>query len=98
MHFGPERRRHGWDEMILPADYYRQMERSGLPFQPMRHGLGQNELYPTMATVPEALTLTSWTAERCVDYIRERRDPTKPFLLWCSFSKPHPPLDPHETY
>ncbi len=98
MHFGPERRRHGWEEMILPADYYRQMERSGLPFQPMRHGLGQNELYPTMATVPEALTLTSWTAERCVDYIRERRDPTKPFLLWCSFSKPHPPLDPPEPY
>ncbi len=98
MHFGPERRRHGWEEMILPADYYRQMERSGLPYQPMRHGLGQNELYPTLATVSESLTLTSWIAEQCVDYIRERRDPTRPFLLWCSFSKPHPPLDPPEPY
>lgn len=98
MHFTPERKRHGWDEMILPADYYRQMERSGLPYQPMRHGLGQNELHPTLATVPESLTLTSWIAERCVDYIRERRDPTRPFLLWCSFSKPHPPLDPPEPY
>lgn len=98
MHFGPERCRHGWQEMILPADYYRAMERSGLPTQPMRHGLGQNELYPTMATVPESLTLTSWIAEQCVDYILERRDPTKPFLLWCSFSKPHPPLDPPEPY
>lgn len=98
MHFGPERRRHGWQEMILPADYYRQMERSGLFYQPMRHGLGQNELFPTLATVPEALTLTSWIAEQCVDYIRERRDPARPFLLWCSFSKPHPPLDPPEPY
>ena len=98
MHFGPQRRRHGWEEMILPEDYYREMERSGNPQQPMRHGLGQNELYPSMATVPESLTLTSWIAERCVDYIHERRDPSKPFLLWCSFSKPHPPLDPPEPY
>ena len=66
MHFGPERVRHGFDEMILPDDYYRQMRHSGNDFQPMRHGLGQNELYPGMATVPEALTLTSWIAEQCV--------------------------------
>ncbi len=98
MHFGPERARHGFDEMILPADYYREMERSGSPIQPMRHGLGQNELYPGMASVPESMTLTNWTASRCVDYIKERRDPTAPFFLWCSFSKPHPPLDPPEPY
>jgi len=98
MHFGPERNRHGFDEMILPADYYRAMDRVSHPWRPMRHGLGQNELYPTMATVPEILTLTSWTAEQCVEYIRERRDPTVPFFLWCSFSKPHPPLDPPEPY
>ncbi|NED99702.1 sulfatase-like hydrolase/transferase [Phytoactinopolyspora halotolerans] len=98
MHFTPERARHGFDEMLLPADYYTEMTRRGHDVQPMRHGLGQNELYPGMATVPESLTLTSWTAERCVDYIRERRDPTVPFFLWCSFSKPHPPLDPPEPY
>jgi len=98
MHFGPERARHGFDEMILPADYYNQMTRSGNPLMPMRHGLGQNELYPTMATVPESMTLTNWIAEQCVQYIRERRDPTAPFFLWCSFTKPHPPLDPPEPY
>ncbi|MCX7805866.1 MAG: sulfatase-like hydrolase/transferase [Planctomycetota bacterium] len=98
MHFGPERARHGFDEMILPADYYRWMDRAPHPWRPMRHGMGQNELYPAMATVPECLTLTSWTAEQCVEYIRERRDPTVPFFLWCSFSKPHPPLDPPEPY
>lgn len=98
MHFGPERTRHGFDEMILPADYYNSMRRSGKSLQPMRHGLGQNELYPTLSTVPECETLTSWTAEKCVDYIKDRRDPTIPFFLWCSFSKPHPPLDPPEPY
>ena len=98
MHFSPQRTRHGFDEMILPDDYYREMARSGSRAQPMRHGLGQNELDPAMATVPEAETLTSWIAERCVDYILDRRDPTVPFFLWCSFSKPHPPLDPPEPY
>lgn len=98
MHWGPQRVRHGFDEMILPQDYYRAMARSGNPLQPMRHGLGQNELFPGMATVPEAMTLTAWTAEQCVEYIRERRDPSVPFFLWCSFSKPHPPLDPPEPY
>lgn len=98
MHFGPQRCRHGFDEMILPDDYYRAMARSGHPCQPMHHGLGQNEIHPGLATVPEAMTLTSWTAEQCVEYIRERRDPTVPFFLWCSFAKPHPPFDPPEPY
>ena len=96
MHFGPERARHGFDEIILPADYYREMRDRGLPLQPMRHGLGQNELYPGMATVPEALTLTAWLCDQAALFIRERRDPTRPFFLWLSFSKPHPPLDPPE--
>ena len=98
MHFGPERARHGFDEMLIPSDYYNWMKRSGHPVQPMQHGLGQNELYPGMATVPEGLTLTSWIAEQCKEYILERRDPTVPFFLWCSFSKPHPPIDPPEPY
>ena len=98
MHFTPQRCRHGFDEMVLPADYYNWMARSGLPFQPMRHGLGQNELYPTCSTVPEALSLTNWTADQCMEYIKTRRDPTRPFFLWCSFAKPHPPLDPPEPY
>lgn len=98
MHFTPERARHGFDEMLLPADYYRAMAESGSPLQPMRHGLGQNELHPGASTVPEAMTLTSWIAEQSVRYIRDRRDPTCPFFLWTSFSKPHPPLDPPEPY
>jgi arylsulfatase len=98
MHFTPQRARHGFDEMRLPDDYYRWIRESGSPAQPMRHGIGQNELYPVLATVPEALTLTSWIAEECVRFIRDGRDPTLPFFLRASFSKPHPPLDPPEPY
>jgi arylsulfatase len=98
MHFGPQRARHGFDEMIVPDDYYFEMQRSGNPVQPMRHGLGQNELYPGLATVPEPLTLTAWIADQAARFVLDRRDPTTPFFLWVSFSKPHPPLDPPEPY
>jgi arylsulfatase A-like enzyme len=56
--------------VTFTSDYYRWMARSGQPRQPMHHGLGQNELHPAMATVPEALTLTSWIAEQCVESCR----------------------------
>lgn len=98
MHFGPQRVRHGFDEMVLPDDYYRWIEHSGYEWKPMRHGLDQLELYPGMSTVPEALSLTTWIADRCADFIDYRRDPSMPFFLWCSYSKPHPPLDPPEPY
>jgi arylsulfatase A-like enzyme len=98
MHFHPQRARHGFDEMKLCEDYYNEMLASGQGLLPMRHGMHQCELEPAMATVPESMTLTSWTAEQCVQFIRERRDPTVPFFVWCSFSKPHPPFDPPEPY
>jgi arylsulfatase A-like enzyme len=96
MHFSPQRNRHGFDEMIIPEDYYRWIRTT--PHRAMVHGMGQCELEPAMATVPEAYTLTSWIAEQCVEYIVHRRDPSRPFFLWCSFSKPHPPFDPPEPY
>lgn len=97
MHFYPPRARHGFEELVLPDDYYRWARRQP-GVNPMRHGIGQNELHPAMATVPEAQTLTSWLSEQAVDYIHYRRDPTRPFFLWLSYSKPHPPLDPPEPY
>lgn len=98
LHFHPQRIRHGFDGTITLDDYYRGMARSGSPLQPRRHGLGENEFYAGMATVPEAMTLTSWITEQAVEFLAERRDPTTPFFLWVSYSKPHPPLDPPEPY
>lgn len=98
MHFAPPRARYGFDEMLLPADYYEEQRISGSNPTPMIHGLGQNELYPTLAAVPEAETLTAWISDKASDYLLRRRDPTVPFFLWVSYSKPHPPLDPPEPY
>src|SRR5690606_19956465 len=56
------------------------------------------ELHAEGEAVTESMTLESRIAEQCVRYFRDRRDPTFPFFLWASFSKPHPPLDPPEPY
>jgi arylsulfatase A-like enzyme len=98
LHFHPQHIRHGFDETHTLDEYYRMMRRSGHPRQPRRHGIGENELAAGMACVPESMTLTSWISEQAVDFITERRDPTMPFFLWVSYSKPHMPLDPPEPY
>lgn len=98
MHFNPPRARHGFDEIILPHDYILEMQQAGQQVSFLKHGIGQNEHWPTMSTVPEAFTLTNWIADKSMNFIRERRDPTRPFFLWTSFGKPHIPLDPPEPY
>ena len=51
-HFHPQRKHHGFDQTITLDSYYRQVEQDGGP-RPRRHGLGENELVPTLSTVPE---------------------------------------------
>ncbi|MFH0939118.1 MAG: arylsulfatase [Planctomycetota bacterium] len=40
---------------------------------------------------------TSWVTTQAVDFLR-RRDPRKPFFLKVSYHRPHPPLDPPQSY
>jgi arylsulfatase A-like enzyme len=96
-HFHPQRKRHGFDQTITLDSYYRMTEKDGGP-RPRRHGLGENELVATLSTVSEERTLTSWITERSCQWIREDRDPSQPWFLWVSYSKPHAPLDPPEPY
>ena len=99
MHFHPMRSHYGFETMELPMDYYRERHRlsaggSGLPKQ---HGVGENEMHAVISTVHENDSLTHWTVQRSIDFI-ETRDPTRPFFLWTSFTKPHPPFDPPAAY
>ncbi|MGQ9662751.1 MAG: sulfatase-like hydrolase/transferase [Kiritimatiellia bacterium] len=63
----------------------------------MDHGLAQNTMEPGISTVEESYSLTHWTVQRSVDFL-ETRDDTRPFFLWTSFAKPHPPWDPCRSY
>jgi arylsulfatase A-like enzyme len=96
-HHHPPRAHFGWQHMELLADFYRSRDqRPGRP-RPGRTGLGQNELEPAPVSLDESETLTHWIIERGIDFI-ETRDPTRPFCLHLSLSKPHPPLDPPLAY
>ncbi len=97
MHFHPLRRHYGFEHMEILPDYYRHMEKH-FPHQlPKDHGVGENEMDPVISTVDDNRSLTHWTVNRSIDFL-ETRDQSRPFFLWTSFSKPHPPFDPTEKY
>ena len=97
MHFWPLRARYGFDHMRLPHDYYRARQRWQAGPDSLRHGMGQNEVIPALASVDQNETITAWTVDEAIDFL-ETRDETAPFFCWTSFTKPHPPFDPPEPY
>ncbi|MEG1704368.1 MAG: sulfatase-like hydrolase/transferase [Niameybacter sp.] len=97
MHFEPPRAHYGFEHMLLPLDYYREYRKKGSHVNPKHHGVGENEVEPVISTVHENDSLTTWTVDQSIDFI-ETRDTTRPFFMWTSFSKPHPPLDPCLNY
>ena len=97
MHFHPLRAHYGFEYMELPADYYRERLRDPDHGVPKEHGVGENEVEPVISTVDERHSLTYWTVRRSIDFL-ETRDETRPFFLWTSFTKPHPPFDPTANY
>lgn len=97
MHFPTWRRTYGFEQWEILEHYYRHMAQHPELGTPMAHGLGQNSLEPGISTVEERHSLTHWTVDRSIDFI-ETRDPSRPFFLWTSFAKPHPPFDPCRDY
>jgi arylsulfatase A-like enzyme len=97
MHFHPMRANYGFEHMELPMDYYRERHRQAHTGLPKEHGIGENEIEPVISTVDETHSLTYWTVTRSIDFL-ETRDESRPFFLWTSFAKPHPPWDPCRNY
>jgi len=95
MHFHPMRANYGFEHMELPMDYYRSLE--GGQYVSKGHGVGENEIEPVISTVDEVHSATQWVVRRSIDFL-ETRDDTRPFFLWTSFAKPHPPFDPSYNY
>ena len=46
---------------------------------------------PQVSPVRQALHHTAWVADRSIEFVRGR-DRSRPFFLWTSFVKPHPPF------
>lgn len=94
MHFDPVRACYGFESMTLPIDYLRSCEKQGL--RPKTHG-GECELVPALSTVDTRDSITTWIVDGSIDFL-ETRGPLRPFFLWTSFTKPHPPFDPCKDF
>lgn len=97
MHFEPARAHYGFEEMTLPLDYMRQCERGVRPAAPKAHGVGECEMEPVISPSAAKDSITQWIVDGAVDFL-ETRDPLRPFFLWTSFTKPHPPFDPARDF
>jgi arylsulfatase len=68
-------------------------ERTGGDADYFAHGLHCNSNIARPWDKEEMLHPTNWVADQSVRFLR-RRDPRKPFFLFMSFHRPHPPYDP----
>ncbi|SEO52672.1 arylsulfatase [Paenibacillus sp. OV219] len=85
-----------WDQCDDYVNWLR--EKAGSSVDIMDNGLDCNA--STVARpwhLDESLHPTNWAVTQSIDFLR-RRDPSKPFFLWTSFVRPHPPLDPPQAF
>ena len=60
-------------------------------------GLECNSWVAGMWPYAEKYHPTTWVTSQAIDFLR-RRDPGKPFFMYLSYLKPHPPLDPPREF
>ncbi len=71
---------------------------SGGEFDSESHGLHVNSgAFARPSPMPEKYHNNSWTAETAIKFMK-KRDKTRPFFLNIAFHRPHPPIDPPQTY
>ena len=105
MHMVPPRGPYGFRELALAEDtgcgmflddYHPWLAQQGL--YEWEHGLTNYDILPAVSSLPEEKTVTAWTGERVVEFLRSRRSSAEPFFLVASFVKPHPPYDPPQPW
>ncbi|HUX22051.1 MAG TPA: sulfatase-like hydrolase/transferase [Spirochaetia bacterium] len=108
LHTHPQRNRIGFEDVLLNEegrrqdgiirdDYEEFLAREGRQGSTWSHGLGNNQYALRMNPLPTQLTTTHWTGQGAMDFL-DRRDPTRPFFLYMSFDKPHPPITPSQEF
>ncbi|PAV30766.1 sulfatase [Virgibacillus profundi] len=110
MHFYPQQALNGYHNTVLDesgreydpgfkSDYKQWFEKnkSG-DYGITDHGIGWNSWMARPYHAPEFLHPSNWTINESIDFLEQRRDPSKPFFLKTSFARPHSPYDAPEFY
>ena len=107
LHVYPKRDRIGFDDAIIAEegrghlgsddDYEIFLADQGHAGQQFLHGMGNNEYLWRPWHLPEHLHVTNWTTFTAARAIK-RRDPTRPGFWYVSYTHPHPPLVPLQSY
>ncbi len=105
MHQFPERKRWGFDDMVIAerhlgtCDYSRWLAQVGPPDNDgwFSSGVMHNDWTVRPWPYDDYLHRTNWTTSQALRWL-ERRDPTCPFFLVVSYLAPHPPLQPPAFY
>ena len=99
MHFAPVDKMWGFESRDISeegggADDYRKfLDEHGYDHVEDPHGVRSEYYYlPQPSQLPARLHPTTWTTDRSLDFLRER-DANRPFFLWTSYIKPHPPFE-----
>ena len=81
-------------------DYVDHLAENGWRGYSRAHGIGNNDARPCPTPLPAEHHVDHWVADRTIQRLKEhsKDSPDKPFLMWCSFVKPHPPYDPPFEY
>ncbi len=88
-HASPDNRYHRWLEARFP-DLYAAVSAAG----PKRAD------YPAVGfdAMPTEAHFSRWLGETAVEFLRDRRDPERPFFLWTNFFDPHHPFAAPQEY
>jgi arylsulfatase len=107
LHVYPQRDRIGFDDVLLCEegrvnygvidDYEMFLADQGYPGQQFMHGMSNNQYTSRPWHLPEHCHVTNWTTQQMCRMI-QRRDPTKPALWYASYTHPHPPIAPLQSY
>ena len=79
-------------------DYMEWLKREAGPYAHERgHGVDANGWTACPWHLDESLHPVVWTVNTTIEKIK-KRDPTRPFFVWCSFLRPHSPYDPPKSF
>ncbi len=74
-------------------DFHEFLHKNGYGHVLEPHGIRSEYYYiPQPSQLPAHLHESHWVADRSIDFLK-RRNAEKPFFLWSSFIKPHPPFE-----